>query len=97
MLMSDFPLKEQECRKDGLRCLQKLLNMLEEHIDALHERPESSNMKPGECEQALDRHIVLTLRLLQMRQQFAEAEQKADGQQALDEMFAGDGETRMLC
>ena len=95
--MSNFPLKEQECRQDGLRRLQELLDMLEGHIHALHETPESKNMKPGECEQAIDRHIVLTLRILQMRQQFAQAEQKADGQHVLDDMFSSAGETRMLC
>ncbi len=94
--MSDFPLKEQEFRQDGLRRLQKMLDMLEEHIDVLNEAPESKNMKPGECEQAMDRHIVLTLRILQMRQQFAQVEQETDGQQLLDDLLSGAGEMRLL-
>jgi hypothetical protein len=94
--MSDFPLKEQECRQDGLRRLQKMLDMLDGHIDALHETPADKNMRPGECEQALDRHIVLTLRILQMRQQFAQEEQRADERHVLDDLLVGEGEPRML-
>ncbi len=94
--MSDFPLKEQECRQDVLRRLQKLLDMLEEHIDALHETPEKKNMRSGECEQAIDRHIVLTLRILQVRQQFAQAEQKAEEQHLLDDMLAAGGDASVL-
>ena len=94
--MSDLLLKDQEYRQDGLRRLQKLLDILDEHIDALHEVPEDKNMKPNECEQELDRHIVLTLRILQMRQQFAQAERKADDQHLLDDLLAGTGETRIV-
>jgi hypothetical protein len=89
--MTNFPPKEQECREDGLRRLQKMLDMLEGHIDALHEMPEVKNMRPGECEQAIDRHIVLTLRILQMRQQFVQTEHKVDRQRFLDDMVLGDG------
>ena len=94
--MFDFPSKEQECRQDVLRRLHKLLDMLEGHIDALHESPEKKNMKPGECEQAIDRHIVLMLRILQMRQQFVQAENKADRQSLLDDMLSAEGDTHML-
>lgn len=88
--MADFPPKEQECREDVLRRLQKLLDMLEGRIDVLHEMPEMKNMRLGECEQAIDRHIVLTLRILQMRQQFAQAEHKVDRQHVLDDMLLGE-------
>ena len=90
--MADVPPKEQECREDVLRRLQKLLDMLEGRVDVLHEMPEMKNMRPGECEQAIDRHIVLMLRILQMRQQFAQAGQKVDRQEALHALFLGEGD-----
>jgi hypothetical protein len=91
--MSETPSKEQECRQDMLRRLQKFLDMLEGRIDVLHDTtPEKQNMRPGECEQAIDRHIVLTLRLLQMRQQFVQDEHKIDRARLLEEMFAEEGE-----
>jgi hypothetical protein len=86
--MSEIPLKEQECRQDMLHRLQKLLDMLEGRIDVLHETSEKQNMRPGECEQAIDRHVALTLRILQMRQQFVQDEHKIDRAHLLEEMFA---------
>jgi hypothetical protein len=86
--MSEKRSEEQECRRDLLSHLQKLLNMLDGRIDALHEASEKQNMRPGECEQAIDRHIVLVLRMLQMRQQFVHDDRGPDRVRLLEEMFA---------
>jgi hypothetical protein len=94
-VMSEIPSDEQECRRDMLQRLQKLLNMLEGRIDVLHEASEKQNMRPSECEQAIDRHIALELRILQMRQQFVQDDHELDRAHFLEEMFAEEGEAFM--
>jgi hypothetical protein len=95
--MSEIPLKEQECRQDMLHRLQKLLDMLDGRIDILHDtRSEKQNMRPSECEQAIDRHIALMLRILQMRQQFVHDEHEIDRAHLLQEMFAEEGEESIV-
>ena len=90
--MSANPSKEQECRQDMLCRLQKLLDLLEGRIDALHETPEKQNMRPGECEQAIDRHIALSLRILHIRQQFVQDEHEVDRVTLLERLLMGDDE-----
>ena len=86
--MSEKTLKEEECLQDMLCRLQKLLDMLKGRIDVLHDTtPEEQNMRPGEYEQAIDRHIALMLRMLQMRQQFVPDEHEIDRTHLLEEMF----------
>ena len=46
-------------------------------------------MKPIEREQAASRHLTLTLRLLQLRQQYAQANPSAGEQALLDALFKG--------
>jgi hypothetical protein len=90
--MSARPLREQECREDMLCRLQKLLDLLEGRINALHETPEKQNMRPGECEQAIDRHIALSLRILHIRQQFVQDEHEFDRASLLEMLAAEDDE-----
>jgi hypothetical protein len=45
--------------------------MLEQRISLLSTAHQPEDMKPGECEQAISRHLTLMLRLFQLRQQYA--------------------------
>jgi hypothetical protein len=80
--MSDIPMNEQECQQDVLKRIHKWLNVLEERIILLMNANNLDEMKPGECEQAISRHLMLILRLLQLRQQHAQAA-ASPGEQAL--------------
>ncbi len=80
--MLDAPMNEQECQQDVLRRTHKWLTVLEERIILLMNANDISDMKPGECEQAISRHLMLLLRLLQLRQQHAQA-MVSPGEQAL--------------
>jgi len=46
-------------------------------------------MKPAECEQAISRHLMLILRLLQLRQQHAQAASSPGEQALLDAILRG--------
>ena len=85
--MSDIPLNEQECREDVLRRTHKWLTALEERIILLMNANDIDAMKPGECEQAISRHLALLLRMLQVRQQYAEAVPSAGEQALLDALL----------
>ncbi|HCI78996.1 MAG TPA: hypothetical protein DHW02_04835 [Ktedonobacter sp.] len=82
--MSDIPINEQECREDVLRRTHKWVTALEERIILLMNANDIDAMKPGECEQAISRHLALLLRMLQIRQQYAEAVPSAGEQALLD-------------
>lgn len=69
--MSEHPLDEQECQQDMLRRTHKWLAMLEERIIMLLHAHEPETLKPGECEQAISRYLMMIVRLLQLRQQYA--------------------------
>lgn len=85
--MSDIPINEQECREDVLRRTHKWLTALEERIILLMNANDIDAMKPGECEQAISRHLALLLRMLQVRQQYAEAVPSAGEQALLDALL----------
>ena len=85
--MSDIPINEQECREDVLRRTHKWLTALEERIILLMNANDIDSMKPGECEQAISRHLALLLRMLQVRQQYAEAVPSAGEQALLDALL----------
>lgn len=87
--MSDIPVNEQECREDVLQRTHKWLTTLEERIILLMNANDIDAMKPGECEQAISRHLTLLLRMLQVRQQFAEAVPSAGEQALLDALLRG--------
>lgn len=87
--MSDIPFTEQECQQDILQRVHKWLSVLEERIILLMHAHEPEALKPGECEQAISRHLVLMLRLLQLRQQYAEARSSSGEQALLDALLGG--------
>ncbi len=76
------PIDEQECQQDTLRRMNSWLAVLEERIAALLREGDPRDLKPAEREQAASRHLALLLRLLQMRQRFAQAA-PSPGEQAL--------------
>ena len=85
--MSQSLLDEQECREDTTRRLNAWLTVLEERIVALLQGNDPETMKPGEREQAASRHLAMLLRLLQLRQKFAQPEASAGEQALLDALF----------
>ena len=87
--MSNTPTNEQDCQQDALRRLNGWLNVLEGRISALLSTNDFELMKLSEREQAANRHLMLTLRLLQLRQQYAEASPSAGEQALLDALFHG--------
>lgn len=87
--MSDIPLNEQECQQDILRRVHHWLDILEARITALLRTHDPQAMKPGECEQAISRHLVLMLRLLQLRQQYAKVQSSSNEQVFLDAFMHG--------
>ena len=65
--MQDIPMNEHECQQDVLKRTHKWLDALEQRIILLMNANDVTEMKPGECEQAISRHLMLILRLLQLR------------------------------
>ncbi len=80
-------LDEQECREDTTRRLNAWLTVLEERIIALLQGNDPETMKPGEREQAASRHLAMWLRLLQLRQKFAQPGTSPGEQALLDALF----------
>lgn len=89
---SDAPMNAQDCQQDMLRRVHKWLTALEERIILLLHAHEAETLKPGECEQAISRHLVLLLRLLQLRQQYAETRNSASEQALLNALLHGTDE-----
>lgn len=87
--MSNIHTNEQDCQQDALRRLNGWLNVLEERISELLGTNDFESMKLAEREQAASRHLMLTLRLLQLRQQYAQASPSAGEQALLDALFRG--------
>lgn len=85
----DMPMNAQDCQQDMLRRMHKWLTVLEERIVLLLHVHEAETLKPGECEQAISRHLVLLLRLLQLRQQHAETRNTASEQALLEALLHG--------
>jgi hypothetical protein len=81
--MCDIPMTEQQCQQDAMRHVQGWIDVLEERISALLQANDPQTLKPGEREQAVNRHLVLMLRLLQLRQQYAGKDQSDDKQAAM--------------
>ena len=92
--MNTIPMNEQECQQDTLQRLHSWLDVLEKRITELLEATEPALLKPGEREQAASRHLLLVLRLLQFRQQYAQASPSA-GEQALLDALLGRGDEEM--
>jgi hypothetical protein len=88
--MFAIPLTEQQCQQDAMRRVQRWIDVLEERISDLLQTSDPHTLKPGEREQAVNRHLVLVLRLLQLRQQYAGEDQSDDKQAAmLEEILHG--------
>jgi hypothetical protein len=85
--MFDTPIDEQDCQQDTLRRLNGWLNALEGRIDALLSTNDFDPMTQVEREQAASRHLMITLRILQLRQQYAQASPSAGEQALLDALF----------
>src|SRR5579875_2160058 len=82
-------LTAQESQQDIVQRAQKWLNVLEERIILLLHAHEPQALKPGECEQAISRYLVLLIRLLQLRQQHAETAHPIGEQALLDALLRG--------
>lgn len=85
--MSKFPMDEKECQQDTLHRIHNWLNVLEQRTADLLHVNEPTTLKPGEREQAISRHLLLILRLLQVRQQYAQASPSAGEQALLDALL----------
>ncbi|GAC1568500.1 MAG: hypothetical protein NVS3B14_17930 [Ktedonobacteraceae bacterium] len=85
--MSQPAFDEQECQQDTARRLNTWLTVLEERIVALLHGNDPESMKPAEREQAASRHLAMLLRVLQLRQKFAQPEPSAAEQALLDSLF----------
>jgi hypothetical protein len=88
--MSDFPTSEQDCQKDVLQRIHSWLCMLEQRISLLSTAHRPEDMKPGECEQAITRHLTMMLRLFQLRQQYARDGHNDDTQRFLESILYDD-------
>jgi hypothetical protein len=89
----DTPANEQDCQQDAMRRINYWLGILEERIQTLLQHNDPETMKPGEREQAVSRHLMLTMRLLSLRQQYTKANASADEQAMLDALMHGLQET----
>src|SRR5712691_6080719 len=87
--MSNMPMDEEECQQDAMQRLQNWLAMMEGRVCALLSSNDPGLMKPHEREMAASRHLVLMLRLLQLRQQYAQAKPSSGEQALLDALLRG--------
>ncbi len=87
--MSSIPMDEKECQEDALQRIHSWLCMLEGRVIALLDENKPVDLKPGEREQAASRHLMLMLRLLQVRRQYAEAAPTPGEQALLDALLHG--------
>lgn len=92
--MPIIPMNEQECQQDTLQRVHSWLGVLEGRIVELLEATEPSLLKPNERETAASRHLLLVLRLLLIRQDYAEARPSAGEQALLDALLEGRDEER---
>ena len=86
--MSQSSIDEQ----NTVQRLNTWLTVLEERIVALLQGNDPETMKPSEREQAASRHLAMLLRLLQLRQKFAQPEPSPGEQALLDALLRGDDE-----
>lgn len=87
--MSQSLIDDEEYRQDTARRLNTWLTVLEERIVALLHGNDPESMKPAEREQAVSRHLTMLLRVLQLRQKFAQPGISAGEQALLDSIFQG--------
>lgn len=87
--MSSIPMDERECQEDALQRIHIWLGMLEGRIYALLNENNPEQMKSSEREQAASRYLMLMIRLVQLRRQYAEAAPSAGEQALLDVLLRG--------
>ena len=87
--MPDTPANEQDCQQDTMRRINYWLCVLEQRIQTLLQHNDPETMKPGEREQAVSRHLMLTMRLLSLRQQYTKARASAEEQALMDALMQG--------
>ena len=80
---------EQEWQQDALRRVDSWLNTLEQRITALLQANDPQALKPGECEQAVSRHLAMALRLLQWRQKLTQGGSAPGEQDMLHALLQG--------
>ncbi len=85
----DTPTNEQDCQQDTMRRINYWLGILEQRIQTLLRHNDPETMKPGEREQAVSRHLMLTMRLLSLRQQYTKARASAEEQALMDALMQG--------
>jgi hypothetical protein len=78
--------------QDVAQRLNTWITVLEERIVALLHGNDPETLKPAEREQAASRHLAMPLRLLQLRQKFAQPEPSAGEQALLDALWRRDEE-----
>jgi len=78
--------------QDVAQRLNTWITVLEERIVALLHGNDPETLKPAEREQAASRHLAMLLRLLQLRQKFAQPEPSPGEQALLDALFRRDDE-----
>lgn len=86
---ANTPANEQDCQQDALRRINYWLGVLEQRIQTLLRHTDPETMKPGEREQAASRHLMLTMRLLSLRQQYAIAKASTEEQSLMDALMQG--------
>jgi hypothetical protein len=64
--MSKFPIDEQAVQQDTLQRLQRWMQALEERVLLLLQSGDPLALKPNECEQAVNRHLDVLLKIAQM-------------------------------
>ena len=82
--LPDASINEHDCQQDTMRRINHWLSVLEERIQKLLQHNDPETMKPGEREQAISRHLMLTMRLLSLRQQYAKASAPTEEQAIMD-------------
>lgn len=86
--MSQLSVDEQ----DAAQRLNSWITVLEERIVALLQGTAPETLKPVEREQAASRHLAMLVRLLQLRQKFAQPEPSPGEQALLDALWRHDDE-----
>ena len=87
-----IPGSKQECQQDALQRINEWLDVLEQRVLSIAQVHLLSDLKAGECEQAIDRHIALIVRLFQVRQQCAPDGRDRDRLVSLNTVLRDEGE-----
>ncbi len=78
---------EQDCLRDAMQRISGWLDILEERVSTLLRDNDLEKMKPVEREQAANRHIMLAMRLLSLRQECTKANKPYIEDEMLDSLL----------